>query len=271
VEELRTELPAALVKPLIQLAAREEHPAWFANLARSWPATARALDDQLEAAALPLYDTVDNRTDHASKLARSGRVEEAVQVLSGQVGPPLRRLTELVPPSLHRRTATARDTVAIVYNNCATGVLDAPGTGADEKARRWLAQAADLATDPRTVELVKANRDGLAEMLKTLEQIERRAWQLVGYGRADQARAMLLQVKQTIGNAPGASAIDRMLADLDRRAPATTQNRSGGGCLVAALVAIVLAVLFGMLSQCDSADTAVSQENQQTVTRSAVR
>jgi hypothetical protein len=200
---------------------------------------------------------------------------------------PLRRLAELAPLVRHRRTAAASDTVAIVYNNCATGVLDSPSTDAAWKAVNWLGQAAALATDPRTVELVRENQNGLAEMLKALEQIERRTWELVRYGRPGQARAMLLQVKRALGDAPGTSAIDRMLADLDRQVPATTRSRSAGGWLIRVLtrvltrlaggwlipvlMVIVTFVLAWMLDRCDGTGAAVSQENQPTVTRSAVR
>jgi hypothetical protein len=226
---LRDGLPAALVRPLVELAAAKGESR-LAERARAWPrAPRRAVDDQLEEAAGPLYDAVRAAVDQALGPLDEGRPEQAAAVVYERAVPELKRLEALVPHALHRRTAHVRNEAAVLLNNCATALIDRTGPAAAVNAREWLGTAGELATDPRTAEAIRRNGSTLDEIVKTFDSIRRRVAELVALGRHDLARSMLRDVRRQLKGAAGTAEIDRMLADLDRRrAPYGGGRRDAG-------------------------------------------
>ncbi|MCU1685294.1 MAG: hypothetical protein JWQ81_6033 [Amycolatopsis sp.] len=220
IDLLRDELPVALVKPLIQLAvASPSNQTRLADLARAWPAPSGVVADQLEAAAEPFYQAAKAAITKAMGHIDAGQFQYASTIGYEEVLPALARLDPLVPHRLHRRTADVRNEVAVLFNNCATGLMEELGPAADDSSRRWFTTATELATDPRTTELIKQNRATLAEIVAVFETIKARVAEFVSLGRPDLAKSTLRNLKRQLRGAPGASEIDRLLDELSGRTP----------------------------------------------------
>lgn len=251
IDTLRDTLPTTLVKPLIELAAAASTPADRARLAlraRDWPLVpSNLVDDQLEEAAAPHYESLRATGKRASSQLEGGNWDGAAAEAYDHALPALARLEALVPYARHRRTASARNDVAVLLNNCATAAADALGPAANLNASKWFRTAAELATDPATQQTIKTNRDGLGEMIATFTQIKAQVDQLVAAGRVHMARTLLLRVKSQLARAggPGSEEIDRMLADLRVRSASYTPRRVGGGARALAwAVLLALGILF---------------------------
>jgi hypothetical protein len=220
IDLLRDELPVALVKPLTQLAAASSTGQdRLARLARAWPAPSGVVADQLEAAAEPLYDAVKAAIAKATGHLDAGEFQYVSTIGYEEVVPALSRLERLVPHRMHRRTADVRNEVAVLFNNCATGLMEAIGPAADDSSRRWFSTATELATDPHTKELIKQNRATLVEIVTVFETIKERVAEFVSLGRPDLAKSTLHNLKRQLRGAPGASEIDRLLDELSGRPP----------------------------------------------------
>ena len=226
-DSLRAELPMALLKPLTDLAGAAPDPTRLAAHARRWPAPKEEIDARLEEVAGPLYDEVDSELRKAMEFLDAGDAERAVHHIYSAVRPPLHRLTKLVPHKRHRRTAEARDRVSVALNNCATRLIE-DGQVFDGRAEKWLKDAAELAS-PRGLDTIRQNQSTLVEMRDALNRIASEAATLQSMGMKSQARAMLREVKRSIGNGPGSSAIDGMLRDLNAGRTVRTSGGSGGG------------------------------------------
>ncbi|MFC8827703.1 hypothetical protein ACFT9I_20450 [Streptomyces sp. NPDC057137] len=249
IDTLRDALPAILVKPLIELAAAASTPADRARLAlraRDWPLVpANLVDDQLEEAAAPHYESLRATAKRASSQLEGGNWDGAAAEAYDHALPALARLEALVPYARHRRTASARNDVAVLLNNCATAAADVLGPAANLNASKWFRTAAELATDPVTQQTIRTNRDGLTEMMTTFTQIKAQVDQLVAAGHVHLARTLLLRVKSQLAGGPGTEEIDRMLANLRVRPGTYTQRSSGGGVRALAwAVLLALGILF---------------------------
>lgn len=162
VDLLREELPAALARPLVQLAVTAEsghgRMPRLSRQVHDWPAPPGLVDDLLERAAAPLYEAVDAGLLEASEKLR---VEAAPRVAAGRlqrtVVPKLEQLSALVPPDRHWRTERLRNDVAVAFNNCATHLIERLGPGADKYARPWLESAWNLASNPQTRSTIDQN------------------------------------------------------------------------------------------------------------------
>lgn len=221
VDTLRDELPGALVTPLMELAAAPgTGQARLARQARGWPMVSeRTVDDQLERSAARIYERVDTAVEKAGRPLDEGRPAEAAGIVYEEALPAVRHLEALVPHRRHRRTASARNTVAIVLNNCATALIDTLGPDAAGTARPWLATATELATDHSGLAAIRQNAATLDEIVRTFETIRSRVAELVALGRPDTARAMLNDIKRQLRGGPGTQQIDRLLAGLGTRRP----------------------------------------------------
>jgi putative regulator of septum formation len=220
VDLLRGELPTVLVKPLIQLAgAAQGRQDQLSRHARDWPVPAGVVGDLLERAAEPLYAQIEADLAQATGQLRDGPPQAPAGLLDRTVGPRLARLDTLVPADQHRRTARVRNDVAVLYNNCATKLIDELGPDAGLSARTWLASARKLATDPTTIATIGQNDAMLTEIVAAFEVIRDRVAQFTALGRRDLAQRYLRDIRRRMVGAPGVDEIDRMLADLGGRAP----------------------------------------------------
>jgi hypothetical protein len=215
IDLLRDELPITLVKPLIQLAAKSTtESGWLAEQARSWPIPTVVVDDQLEAAAEPVYEAVKAELSEAVQPLNAGDPYQATELLYEKVLPLLKRLNSLVPASRHRRTASTRNDVAVVFNNCAIRLIDDTGPEAERSARKWLKAAEKLTSDQHTVDLIEANTRTLDEIVTAFKTIRQRVQELRSYGRTDLARQMLRNIRRDMAGSAGVAEIDKMLAEL---------------------------------------------------------
>ncbi|MFD6987995.1 septum formation family protein [Streptomyces sp. NPDC059943] len=245
IDTFRDAMPGTLVKPLIELAAGASAPAdrlRLAKLARDWPLVPSGMvDDQLEEAAAPHYESLRATAKRASSQLDGGNWDGAAAEVYDHALPALALLESLVPHARHRRTASARNDIAVLLNNCATAATDGLGPAANLNASKWFRTAAELATDPVTKQTVKTNRDGLRDMMTTFNQIRSQVDQLVAAGQISLARTLLLNVKRQLAGGPGADEIDRMLAGLRDPRPGTYSPRPRRGRTLAwALLALVL-------------------------------
>ncbi|TDD54114.1 hypothetical protein E1286_06330 [Nonomuraea terrae] len=219
VDALRRDLPAALVKPLIELAAKPgESQARLAAAARAWPMA--AVDDLLEDLAAPIYEDTRRALTDAMEELDAGRHERAASIARQRILPQLVRLEALVPHERHRATASMRNQTAILLNNCATALMERLGPAADEPAGSLLDEAAELNSDPVTAQRIKQNRGALKDTAEAFDKIEREARKWEELGRHDLADDYLRRVRRALRSEPWADeAIDRIRARL----------RAGGG------------------------------------------
>lgn len=251
IDTLRNTVPTTLVKPLIELAASSSSPADRARLAlraHDWPLVpSGTVDDQLEEAAAPHYESLRATSKRASSQLDVGDWDEAAAEAYDHALPALAKLEALVPYARHRRTASARNDVAVLLNNCATAAIDAVGPSANLKVSKWFRTAAELATDPVTQQTIRTNRDGLRDMMETFTQIKSQVDQLVATGHVHLARTLLLRVRSQLAGGPGTEEVDRMLADLRVRPGTYRPQRTGGGRRALAwAVLLALGILFAM-------------------------
>jgi hypothetical protein len=176
---IRDELPLTLVRPLIRIVAAHSDKRWLVPLVRGWPAPAGAVDDLLEQAAEPLYADVRHSLRKATEQQLNDPRAAAATVIAAL--PVARGLTAFVPPSRHSRTASVRDDLALVLNNCATTHLRLAGPAAGPVARTWLGLARELASDGHSRDLIDQNVAALDEMTAAAQAIRDQ----VGAGRPD--------------------------------------------------------------------------------------
>ncbi|MEV4317759.1 septum formation family protein [Actinocrispum sp. NPDC049592] len=215
IDLLREEVPLTLVKPLIQLAATStSEPTWLAEQARTWPLRESVIDDQLEGAAEPVYESVKTELAEAVKPLNEGDPHRAAAMVYDNVLPQLKRLNALVPATRHRRTASTRNDVALLLNNCAVRLIDTGDAQSENNARKWLKAAEKLTSDPHTSNLIEENTRALNDMVEAFRTIRERVDELCRLGRTDLAKQMLRNIRRTMAGSPGIAEIDRMLTEL---------------------------------------------------------
>lgn len=252
IDILREQLPLTLVRPLVRIVAEApDKRHWLAGSARSWPVPAEVLDELFEEVAEPLFTDVRTSLGKAAEQLGEGDPQAAANIAT-EVVPKVNRLEAFVPADRHRRTATLRNDVSLVLNNCATVYMEQVGPVADELARKWLEQARELASDPRGRDLITQNIAVLDELTTAFRTIKERVAELRDMGRPDLAWRMLRDVRRRVGDAPGATELDKMLADLGDRKAKTRLTRPVGAYrppgrasrFLRALVRPVIVVLF---------------------------
>ncbi|MEU8298966.1 septum formation family protein [Micromonospora sp. NPDC048909] len=212
VDVLRAELPTALVQPLLQLAASAPYPAPFGKSLADWPVPDR--DRLVEEAAGPQYAALDALIGDLHTRLDSGDAEGTVARMHAQANPALARLEGLAPLERHRRTATVRNRLAVLLNNCALAQYGQTGRYEGE-VRAWLGEAQKLATDPETVRRIRENRDGYVREERDLRDFRAKVEQLRrAHGRHATAQFLRTLLHQT-SDAATAAVIREMLAEVD--------------------------------------------------------
>ncbi|MEU8396533.1 hypothetical protein AB0C28_15200 [Nonomuraea sp. NPDC048892] len=256
VDELRKEFATALLRPITDLAARNQRDqARLANLARSWPAPSIAIDDQLETVAAPCYEAVNTALTAANDRLQEGETALAAAMVYTDVLPELRRLDTLVPHDRHRRTAGVRNDTAILLNNCAMTLMDSAGPVGESSALNWLATGLELASDEHMRQAIETNEDQVTEFVQTFEQITNQARSLMAaYGPAV-ADGFLGDLRRQAAGTPGVALIDKLRRDLgtDRGGirPVPMPRRSRTAFRLAFWAVLVAGAIF-MLNECSS-------------------
>ncbi|MDX3102074.1 hypothetical protein [Nonomuraea angiospora] len=206
VDALRDALPAALLRPLAELAGQRgttPTQSRLAGLARRWPAPRQVIDDQLEEVAAPMYESVRAALSESTGLLDEGEPKRAASNVYDKALPDLNRLSALVPPERHRRTAKLRNDTAILFNNCAMALIDSAGPAAADQARKWFGTARRMSPDSHTSEAIRGNEASLDELILVFTTIEQEASALLAIGQYDQANVYLATLEQELGDLPG--------------------------------------------------------------------
>jgi hypothetical protein len=190
IETLREKAPLTLVQALTGLVGTTSGPQQerLITHAYNWPASAQLIDDQLEHLAAPIQETVDEQLGELRALIEAGKFEQVATTLYQRVLPALTRLAVLLPAERFRNTATSRDRAAIVFNNCAMGLLDRDDLASAAKAKEWFGAALEHAGDSRTD--IQRNLTQLDEVLAQLDKIKSQVDDLVSRGSLHAARAI---------------------------------------------------------------------------------
>lgn len=157
---LRNTLPGALLATVVTLAATAEDPARLATHAARWD-VGSDVHDMLAEAATPLLKNLTTLNDQAGEQQKAGQTLDAITALRTAVCPALDRLEGLAPHQAHRSTASVRNDVAVVFNNCAVALMDDPGSGSTDEIRGLLDTALALALRPETRETIENNKTHL--------------------------------------------------------------------------------------------------------------
>jgi hypothetical protein len=208
------ELPRTLLKPITDLTmTTKTKPDRLAHRARHWPAPAALIDQQLEAAANPLYTELEDRRVALTRRFREENADTIAAEIERDVVPTLRKLDALVPPDRHHRTATLHDQFALLLNNCAVQLLDL-GQVTDGRAEKWLGTAAKLATDPRTKDLIEQNREVLQAGADSMREFEEQILLILRLRGKAAAISVLRQVRRENTEPSVRAEIDRMLREV---------------------------------------------------------
>ncbi|GIG86252.1 hypothetical protein [Plantactinospora endophytica] len=218
VDALRAELPVALVRPLLRLAASAAYPAPMRKNLGEWPLPARERDRLVEEAAEPLYTELESTVRDLHTRLDSGDADEIVTEMRARVKPLLARLEGLAPRDQHRRTDAARDRIAVLLNNCALARSRATGE-AKGRVRSWLTEAEKLASDPETRRRVRENLQGFDEADEALNQLRFTVDELRRTRGRYEAAAFLRGILGRATDEALAAAIREMLADLEAGGP----------------------------------------------------
>ncbi|MGX7672318.1 hypothetical protein [Plantactinospora sp. DSM 117369] len=225
VEALRAELPVALVRPLLRLAASAAYPAPLRKNLGEWPVPARERDRLIEEAAEPLYAELESAVRDLHSRLESGDADEIVTEMRARVKPLLARLEGLAPRDEHRRTDAVRDKVAVLLNNCALARHRATGQYKG-KVKGWLAEAEKLATDPETRRRVRENLRGFDEADGALNQFRFRVDEIRRTRGRYEAARFLRGILAEVTDEALAVAIRDMLSDLEAGAPVSYDTPS---------------------------------------------
>ncbi|MEO3922265.1 hypothetical protein ABGB07_00060 [Micromonosporaceae bacterium B7E4] len=218
VDALRAELPVALVRPLLGLAATAAYPAPLRKNLSEWPVPARERDRLIEEAAEPLYTELESAVRDLHTRLDSGDADEIVTEMRARVKPALARLEGLAPRDGHRRTDAVRDKIAVLLNNCALARNRATGQY-EGKVKGWLTEAEKLATDPETRRRIRENLRGFDEADRALNQFRFTVDEIRrNRGRYEAAR-FLRGILSEVTDEALAVAIREMLSDLEAGAP----------------------------------------------------
>ncbi|TDC40628.1 hypothetical protein E1211_00520 [Micromonospora sp. 15K316] len=248
VEALRAELPGVLVQPVLQLAATAEYPAPLRKSLADWPVPERDRDRLVEEAAGPQYEKLEAITGELHRLLESGDIEGTVARVHAEALPALARLEGLAPIDRHRRTATARNRIAVALNNCAVAKQGKTGRYEGD-VKTWLAEAEKLATDPETIRRIHENRDGFVGEERAIQEFRARVRLLERtHGRYAAVQFLRNLLSQSDDEAL-TTVVRQMLAELNagglgyRPAPRPAYERQGRRRRVLGVVAVCAVLL----------------------------
>lgn len=149
----------ALLAPLVELARRSPEPARLAALVREWDLEPALIDDALEAVAEPTYQAGKELVRELQRLVDEDDAVVAASRALGEIPGAAEQLEALLPHARFRRSASLRNQMAVVLNNCALAVHTRAGHR--DLAPRLLALAADLVVDEDDRETIRINTRGL--------------------------------------------------------------------------------------------------------------
>ncbi|MFB6718740.1 hypothetical protein ACFCV3_01190 [Kribbella sp. NPDC056345] len=159
IDQIRSELSAALTGPLLDLATTSEYPARVAKVLEDWPVGGEATQRWVLDAMRPQYERAEDATVALLRRLQQGHheVDPVISELDRSVLPVYRRLQVMLPSEQHQRTLTLRDDIALVYHNSAVGIAN-EGSVHDKRITHLLDQADGYAGTPVMKAKIAENR-----------------------------------------------------------------------------------------------------------------
>ncbi|GAB3929687.1 hypothetical protein GCM10029976_029750 [Kribbella albertanoniae] len=159
IDQIRSELSAALTGPLLDLATTGDYPARVAKVLEDWPIGGAATQRWVLDAMRPQYERAEDATVALLRRLQQGHheVDPVISELDRSVLPVYRRLQVMLPSEQHQRTLTLRDDIALVYHNGAVGIAN-EGSVHDERITQLLDQADGYAGTPAMKAKIMENR-----------------------------------------------------------------------------------------------------------------
>ncbi|WNV85577.1 hypothetical protein [Umezawaea sp. Da 62-37] len=159
VDGIRGSIAHALLAPQVALAATSGEPGRVAKALERWEFDRATLDDARNAAAAHSYDQVELLCAELAGWLEDGRVDETVDRIFKELVPAASRLDQLVPHGRFRRSAVARNRVAVVVNNTGLVLMEVPAEAKGARVERLLTEAEGLAVDDDTKTVVRNNQE----------------------------------------------------------------------------------------------------------------
>ncbi len=159
IDQIRSELSAALTGPLLDLATTGDYPARVAKVLEDWPVGGESTRRWVLDAMRPQYERAEDATVALQHRLLQGHheVDPVIAELDRSVLPVYRRLQVMLPSEQHQRTLTLRDDIALVYHNSAVGIAN-DGSVHDERITQLLDQADGYAGTPVMKAKIMENR-----------------------------------------------------------------------------------------------------------------
>ncbi|MFF1817565.1 hypothetical protein ACFVWG_09725 [Kribbella sp. NPDC058245] len=166
VDQIRSEVPATLTGPLIDLATTGDYPARVVIMLREWAVGGASVQGWVLDALRPQYERAEDATVALLRRLQQGyhQVDPVIAELERSVLPVYRRLQVLLPSEQHQRTLALRDDVARVYQNSAVGIAN-EGSVQDTRITHLFDQAEGYAGTADMRALIAENRAGVAQLV----------------------------------------------------------------------------------------------------------
>jgi hypothetical protein len=213
---IERELPRALVLPTIELAVsgRAERAGTLAKVARKFPRAEQLHRRLLEAAAVSLYEELEERRTAIARRIGDEPADPIVGEIERELLPKLRRLDALLPPGENHRTSALHDQLAILLNNCAVDLMNRGEVG-DGRAVRWLDRATKLAIDQREHDLIDENRQALIESQAAMQEFRQQVDYIYRVQGKYAAQRVLKRARRQTPSTSIQAEIDQMLAEIE--------------------------------------------------------
>ena len=156
VDGLRAALPAALVAPLVALAATSPEPDRLLGFLSMWGVDKATETAARTEAAGDTFSRGEDLLKELRKLIDNGGVREAAERALTELAPMLDRLERVLPFKDYRRAGRLREAAAIAANNIGVALSEAPASSR-RLAREVFALARRLSTDSETLATITRN------------------------------------------------------------------------------------------------------------------
>ncbi|MET7281703.1 hypothetical protein ABZS29_25940 [Kribbella sp. NPDC005582] len=165
IDQLRSELPATLTGPLLDLATTGDYPARVAKVLADWPVGRESTQRWVLDAMRPQYERAEDAALALGRRLQQGnhQIDPVISELERSVLPVYRRLQVMLPSEQHQRTLTLRDDIARIYQNSAVGIAN-EGSLQDARITPLFEQAEGYAGTAEMKRLITENRLVVAQL-----------------------------------------------------------------------------------------------------------
>lgn len=258
VAELRGRLPAALVAPLVELAAADRSPTSLMAVARRWPVPEDDLDRCLLAAAAPSYEAVGAHLQQLHEMLRESSPHEVMKRVERDVEPILRRLDELAPADRFRETRTIFGQVATLMHNCAVIEFEIEYVGSAGRVDRWYGRAEELASSPEQKDAIAATREVMNGEVTGMGELREECREAARSGRRTDALQVVTRLRAQATLPGQIRELDAIHADIRTTPVVRPGRRKWPRIAAAAFVVYLVVVVIGVLLQDEEGQSTAS-------------